>query len=170
MGQLIDDLLAFSRLGRAEMTTVNIEMKTMVYSIYHEVTNAEERKKIVFNLSELSSIPGDPNMFRQVWTNLIANAVKFSSKKDKPAISVSSEQSKDDVTFCIKDNGSGFNMKYKDKLFGVFQRLHSETEFEGTGVGLALVQRIISRHNGKIWANGEVDKGASFYFSLPIIN
>ena len=106
-------------------------------------------------------------MMRQVWINLISNAVKFSSHRKQSVISVTSKKEKDKLTYCIKDNGAGFNMKYVEKVFGVFQRLHSEAEFEGTGVGLALVRRIISRHNGDIWAEGKVDKGATFCLSLP---
>jgi len=105
-------------------------------------------------------------MMRQVWMNLISNAVKFSSNREQAVISVSCQEKENQLIYCIKDNGSGFNMKYKDKLFGVFQRLHSEKEFEGTGVGLALVQRIIHRHGGEVWAESEVDHGAVFYFSL----
>jgi len=106
-------------------------------------------------------------MMRQVWMNLISNAVKFSAHRKPAVISVSCQEEGNKLTYCIEDNGAGFNMKYKDKLFGVFQRLHSEREFEGTGVGLALTQRIIHRHGGEIWAEGEVDNGAVFYFSLP---
>jgi PAS domain S-box-containing protein len=167
MGKLIDDLLAFSRLGRTSMTSAKIDMKNMVKAMYHEATSAKERKRIKFNIAKLVPIEGDPNLMRQVWMNLISNAVKFSSQRKQAIISVSCVEGENKVTYCIKDNGAGFNMKYEDKLFGVFQRLHSETDFKGTGVGLALVQRIIRRHNGNIWAEGKVDKGALFYFSLP---
>ncbi|MEE8340907.1 MAG: ATP-binding protein, partial [Candidatus Neomarinimicrobiota bacterium] len=103
----------------------------------------------------------------QMWKNLISNAVKFSSQRKQAVISVSSTDEKNEVTYCIKDNGAGFNMKYSDKLFGVFERLHSEKEFEGTGIGLSFVKRIIDRHDGKVWAESKVDKGSSFYFTLP---
>jgi signal transduction histidine kinase/Tfp pilus assembly protein PilF len=168
MGQLIDDLLNFSRLGRHELTPLNIDMKNMVKAIYDEVTTSDEKKRISFSIADIPEAIGDPTMFQQVWANLISNAVKYSSNRKKAVISVSA-QSEDDniIIYCIKDNGAGFNMDYSDKLFGVFQRLHSENEFPGTGVGLALVQRIIHRHKGKIWAEAEVDKGAAFYFSLP---
>ncbi|NQV17283.1 MAG: PAS domain S-box protein, partial [Armatimonadetes bacterium] len=167
MGKLIDDLLAFSRLGRASMNFSRIDMKNMAKAIYHEATNPDERKRINFSTADLPDANGDPNMFRQVWLNLISNAIKFSSNRPQTVISVTCREEEDKLNYCISDNGAGFDMKYKDKLFGVFQRLHNERDFPGTGVGLALVQRIIHRHNGKVWAEGEVDKGASFYFSLP---
>lgn len=167
MGQLIDDLLAFSHMGRASMSFSEIDMKKMANAIYHEATNAEVRKRITFTIADLSKAEGDTNMMRQVWMNFISNAIKFSAHRKQAVISVSCQEEENKLTYCIKDNGVGFNMKYKDKLFGVFQRLHSEKEFEGTGVGLALVQRIIHRHGGEVWANGEVDNGAAFYFSLP---
>ncbi len=167
MGQLIDDLLAFSRLGRASMQASTIDMKNMVKAIYHEAASPAERKRIRFSIGPLPPIKGDPTMFRQVWMNLISNALKFTSKRKIATIDVSCKREKNRYIFSIKDNGAGFNMKYKDKLFGVFQRLHTEREFSGTGVGLALVQRIILRHKGLLWAEGEEDKGAVFYFSLP---
>lgn len=167
MSQLIDDLLDFSRMGRVSMSFSEIDMKKMANAIYHEATNAEVRKRITFTIADLSKAEGDTNMMRQVWMNLISNAVKFSAYRKPAVISVTCQEEENKLIYCVKDNGAGFNMKYKDKLFGVFQRLHSEKEFEGTGVGLALVQRIIHRHGGEVWANGEVDNGAAFYFSLP---
>jgi len=167
MGQLIDDLLAFSRLGRSAMSFSDIEMKKMAKTIYQEETNPKARKRITFTLADLPNVEGDPAMMRQMWRNLISNALKFSEHHKQAVISISCQEEEDQVTYCIKDNGAGFNMKYKDKLFTVFQRLHSEKEFEGTGVGLALVQQIIRRHGGEVWAEGEVDRGAAFYFSLP---
>ena len=167
MGQLIDDLLAFSRIGRASMNFSKIDMKNLVNTIYDEAVNVEERKRITFSIADLPEAFGDTNMLHQVWMNLISNAIKFSSHRKQAVISVTCRVEENKLIYCIKDNGAGFNMKYKDKLFGVFQRLHSEKEFEGTGVGLALVQRIIHRHDGEVWAEGEVDKGAIFYFSLP---
>ncbi len=169
MGKLIDDLLAFSRVGRTALTPTKIDMKSMVKAMYHEATSAEERKRIKFTVADLPHVEGDTNLMRQVWMNLINNAVKYSSQRKQVVISVNSKEEKSKVTYCIKDNGAGFNMKYVDKLFGVFQRLHSEKDYKGTGIGLSLVQRIIKRHDGKVWAEGEVDKGASFYFSLPKI-
>ncbi len=167
MGKLIDDLLAFSRVGRASMTLTKIDMKGMANDIYQEATTAEERKRIKFSVADLPQAEGDTNLMRQVWMNLIKNAVKYSSKRKQAIISVTYNKEENKVIYCIKDNGAGFNMKYVDKLFGVFKRLHGEKDFKGTGIGLSLVQRIIKRHDGKVWAEGEVDKGASFYFSLP---
>ena len=167
MGKLIDDLLAFSRIGRKAMSFTEIDMKYMANAIYHEITTAEVRERIDLNISDLPSAIGDTNMMRQVWINLISNAIKYSGNRKKALIFVSCQVKDRELEFCIKDNGVGFNMKYKEKLFGVFQRLHTEKEFDGTGVGLALVQRIIHRHNGEVWANAEIDKGAEFYFSIP---
>ncbi|MDP8267667.1 MAG: PAS domain S-box protein [Candidatus Tenebribacter davisii] len=166
MGQLIDDLLSFSRLGRAAMHFTEIDMKTLVYNVYLEITSPKEQKKIHFSIADLPEVQGDYNMLRQVWVNLISNATKFSAKQNKPIISVTCQEKDKVFIYCIRDNGAGYDMKYQDKLFGVFQRLHLETEFTGTGVGLALVRRIIQRHNGTTWAEGEVGKGAAFYFSL----
>lgn len=149
------------------MRISEIDMKNMVNAIYHEATSAIERERITFTVAKLSKAEGDTNMMRQVWMNLISNAVKFSSYRKQAVISVSCQEEQSKLIYCIKDNGVGFNMKYVDKLFGVFQRLHSEKEFEGTGVGLALVQCIIHRHGGEVWAEGEVDNGATFCFSLP---
>ncbi|MDQ6967413.1 MAG: ATP-binding protein [Mariprofundaceae bacterium] len=167
MALLIDGLLAFSRLGRSSMLYSRIDMKKMVDAIYFEVSSTEERKKVNFIVADISSVEGDTILMRQVWHNLISNALKFSSHCKKPEISISCHEKEGSIIYSIKDNGAGFNMKYVDKLFGVFQRLHSESDFEGTGVGLSLVQRIIHRHGGKIWAEGHVNKGAEFYFSLP---
>jgi PAS domain S-box-containing protein len=167
MGQLIDDLLAFSRLGRAAMKFSVIDMKDIANSVYLESTNPDDRKRISFSVADLPKANGDSNMFHQVWTNLISNAIKFSSKLEQAKISISYQEDEKTITYCIKDNGVGFNMKYIDTLFSVFQRLHSEKEFPGTGVGLALVKRIIQRHGGRTWAEAEIGKGAAFYFSLP---
>ena len=167
MGQLIDDLLAFSRLGRNSLHFSVVDMKNLVNAIYHEASTHEEREKISFSIGNLPPAYADPNMMRQVWMNLISNAIKFSAFRKKPVISVTGVEEEKRIIYSISDNGAGFDMKYKDKLFGVFQRLHSEKEFPGTGVGLALVQRILTRHSGKVWAEAEVDKGAKFYFSLP---
>lgn len=167
MGKLIDDLLTFSRMGRTSMTVSKIDMKNMVNAIYHEMTNSEERKRIKFTIGDLPPINGDANMMHQVWTNLISNAVKFSSTKKQAVISVSFNKEVQKVIFSVQDNGVGFNMQYYEKLFGVFQRLHNENEFEGIGVGLALAKRIIERHKGEIWAKSKVGKGTTIYFSMP---
>jgi signal transduction histidine kinase len=167
MGQLIDELLSLSRLGRTEIHSSSIDMKDLAHPIFHELTTPEMRRKIDFHLGDLCNASGDPTLLRQVWMNLISNAIKFSSHRERPVISITCREEEDRTVFCVKDNGAGFNMKYAGKLFGVFQRLHSAKEFEGTGVGLAIVQRIVHRHGGQVWAEGETDKGATFFFSLP---
>jgi PAS domain S-box-containing protein len=167
MGQLIDDLLAFSRLGRKEMYSSNINMKALVVSALNELMKEKDRERINFKIARLPSISADSSLMRQVWVNLLSNALKFTSKKESAVIEVGSKSSRDEVIYYVRDSGAGFDMEYANKLFGVFQRLHSESEFEGTGVGLAIIQRIIRRHGGRVWAEGEVDKGATFYFALP---
>ena len=167
MGNLIDDLLAFSRLSRAEIQRTAISMNKMAVSVYMEVTDAGSQERIDFEIGELPNVEADPVMLRQVWFNLISNAIKYSSKKKKAHISISCKTEMGTSVFCIKDNGAGFDMQYMHKLFGVFQRLHSEKDYEGTGVGLAIVQRIVQRHGGEVWAEGAVGHGASFFFSLP---
>jgi len=167
MGQLIDDLLSFSRMGRAVIRTAEVDMTDLANSVYQEASALEDRQRITFTLTELPPATADPNMMRQVWVNLISNAIKYSSQREQVVISVSGQEANDMLVYRIEDNGAGFDMKYQDKLFGVFQRLHNEKEFAGTGVGLALVQRVIQRHGGRIWAQGQVNKGATFYFSLP---
>lgn len=166
MGQLVDELLRFSRLSRTEMNHQIIDVGKLVNSVCNELITSELKKTTVVIIDELPSITGDQAMIRQVWVNLISNALKFSSKRSEQIIEISAgfDENTDAVVFTIKDNGAGFDMKYANKLFGVFQRLHTEQEFEGTGVGLAIVQRIIQRHGGKIWAESEPDKGAVFHF------
>ena len=167
MGHLIDDLLTFSRLSRSEMQSSPIDMEVLVNSVFHELTTPEERERIDFSVGPLPKARGDAGLIRQIWTNLIANALKFSSKQDRAKIEIASEAGDGERVYRIRDNGAGFDMRYVQKLFGVFQRLHSEREFEGTGVGLAIVQRVIHRHGGRVWAEGEIEKGATFFFALP---
>jgi PAS domain S-box-containing protein len=166
MGVLIDDLLAFSRLGKRELSKVPINFNDLVHAVINEL-HYPHHKNIQFNILPLASTDGDYNLLFQVITNLISNAIKYSSKRENPKIEIGSIEREEEFIYYIKDNGVGFNMDYAHKLFGVFQRLHSNEEFEGTGVGLANVQRIITKHGGKVWAEGDVDKGATFYFSLP---
>ena len=168
MGELIDDLLSFSRIGRSSMNPSLIDMKKMVRVIFETTTSPVERERIKLNVGKMTKAFGDITLFGQVWTNLISNAIKYSSKNDVSEINIDSESDGEMVTYFIKDNGVGFDMQYAHKLFGVFQRLHSESEFEGNGVGLAIVQRIVLKHGGKVWAEGEVGNGATFYFSLPV--
>lgn len=166
MGQLIDDLLAFSRLGKRELQKEKLNMAKIVKTVIEDVKNdvPDFHAKIVVH--PLASVIADPHLIEQVFTNLIGNAVKYSSPREKPLIEIGSKEENGDVIYYVKDNGVGFDMAHYDKLFGVFQRLHSAEEFEGTGVGLALVKRIVARHGGRVWAEAEVDKGATFSFSL----
>jgi len=167
MSMLIDDLLTFSRAGRKAIQLTNINMQEMVKSVYYEATTEEKRKNLELIVREIPNCMADTSMMRQVWMNLLSNAIKYSSKTDKPRIEINWKEGNSKLIYCIKDNGVGFNEQYIDKLFGVFQRLHNVKDFEGTGVGLALVHRIIKRHNGEIWAKGEENKGATFCFSIP---
>ena len=167
MGQLIDDLLAFSRLGRKEMFASKIDMNALADSVFAELVKPGNRERIDFHLSKLPMAKGDLALMHQVWVNLLSNAIKFTSKKERAVIEVQAKQTRDENIYIVRDNGAGFDMEYASKLFGVFQRLHGESEFEGTGVGLAIVQRIIRRHGGRVWAEGGVEKGATFYFALP---
>jgi light-regulated signal transduction histidine kinase (bacteriophytochrome) len=167
MGDLIDDLLTFSRLSRKEIQPARVDMKALAASVYGELTTEADRERIDFKIGKLPAARGDPALLHQVWVNLLANAIKFTSKKDRATIEVGTKRSDQENIYCVRDNGAGFDIQYIDKLFGVFQRLHSEDEFEGTGVGLAIVQRIVQRHRGRVWAEGEVNKGATFYFALP---
>ncbi|MBI3045642.1 MAG: GAF domain-containing protein [Betaproteobacteria bacterium] len=166
MGQLIDDLLAFSRLGRKPLSTTAIDMKRLVQEVLGELQASGGRPPCLV-LGALPPAHGDATLVKQAWANLLGNAIKFSSKRDEPVIEVSGHENGAEVVYCVKDNGAGFDMQYYNKLFGVFQRLHGTDEFEGTGVGLAIVQRVIGRHSGRVWADGKVNEGAAFYFSLP---
>ncbi|HCS76407.1 MAG TPA: hypothetical protein DIW05_01300 [Syntrophaceae bacterium] len=166
MDRLIDDLLAFSRIGRTEMRFSSLDMAALVASIFSELTSPDEQKRIDFHIAPLPPAQGDPALLRQVWINLLSNAVKFSKKKKRAVIDVSAEEKDGIIEYRVQDNGAGFDMRYANKLFGVFQRLHGAREFEGTGVGLAIAQRIVKRHGGRIWAEGEPEKGATFYFTL----
>jgi light-regulated signal transduction histidine kinase (bacteriophytochrome) len=166
MGQLIDDLLTFSRTGKTELQKKDIDMTELAKIIIQDLktTLAPVKAKII--VEELPHSNADYNLMSLVFTNLISNAIKYSAVKDNPEIIIGATEQKNHVVYFIKDNGVGFNMQYYNKLFGVFQRLHSAEEFEGTGVGLALVHRIITRHGGKIWAEAKEDEGATFYFTL----
>lgn len=167
MGQLIDDLLEFSRIGKQGIIKGNIDMNELTAFIVSEIKNTGVNKNIEFNIKPLEKVKGDRGMLKQVMYNLISNAVKYSSKVEKPVIEIGFYAEGNSNIYYVKDNGAGFDMTYYNKLFGVFQRLHSSNEFEGTGVGLAIVQRTIMRHSGKVWAEGKVGNGATFYISLP---
>ena len=165
MGLLIDDLLSFSRIGRQEMARRPVDMKALAHEAFRDLLAADER--VSFTVGPLPHAGADPALMRQVWTNLISNALKFTRPKTARVIEVESRTEPGRIVYWVKDNGVGFDMAYAGKLFGVFQRLHSSHEFEGTGVGLALVQRIVHRHGGEVWAEGKVGEGATFSFSLP---
>jgi len=170
MGQLIDDLLAFSKLGRKEVTVSDINMTALVRSVKVDLLIEDRENKVEFNIKALLPAKGDQSLIKQVWINLISNAIKYSKYKAKTYIEIGAFEKENQVIYYVKDNGAGFDMQYYDKLFGVFQRLHSQDEFEGTGIGLAIVQKIVSRHNGTVWAESTLNEGACFYFSLPNIN
>ncbi len=167
MGRLIDDLLAFSRLSRAPVRSSPIDMGGLVKSIFHEMMTPDDRRRIDFTVEALPPAMGDPILIRQVWLNLLSNAAKFSSKRERALIEVGGRRRTGENIYWVRDNGVGFEMKYANKLFNVFQRLHGEEEFEGTGVGLAIVQRLVHRHGGRVWAESEIGKGAVFYFTTP---
>jgi PAS domain S-box-containing protein len=168
MGNLIDDLLAFSRIGRAETKKTLVSLAQLVREALIEVRNDTEGRNIVWKIGALPDFYGDRSMLRLVLVNLIANAVKFTRTRPQAEIEIGyAGGNTDDSVVFVKDNGVGFDMKYVHKLFGVFQRLHQADEFEGTGIGLATVQRIVHRHGGKVWGEGAVDGGATFYFSAP---
>ncbi len=167
MSQLIDDLLNFSRIGRKELVPGSCNMDELARSTLHELLADDAERKLDVQIAALDPVHADVSMMRQVWTNLLSNALKYSSTRPETRIEVGSYHEGNMICYYVKDNGVGFNMAYKDKLFGVFQRLHKVSEFEGTGVGLALVKRIVAKHGGRIWAEGQPDVGATFYFSLP---
>jgi len=166
MGELIDGLLQFSRSGRIEMNQKLLNMNEIVAAIIQPIKEQAIERRIEFNIEPMPLVFGDPDMIKSVWSNLIENAVKFSEKKDLTKISIGAEENENDIVYYVKDNGAGFDMNYAAKLFTVFQRLHSREDYEGTGIGLATVQRIITRHGGKIWAESKAGEGATFYFSL----
>ena len=167
MGVLIDDLLSFARVLRSEVAAAEIDMNQCASEVLDEIRAAQPGREIELRIAKLLPGFGDRILIRQVLFNLLSNAVKFTRERKPAVIEVSSHAENGDAVYCIRDNGAGFDMAYCHKLFGVFQRLHSVGEYEGTGVGLAIVQRIIVRHGGRVWAEGEVGKGARFYFSLP---
>jgi len=167
MGRLIDDLLEFSRLGRKEMGLGSLDMRVVVEPLVRDMVAAEKDRVITYTVQAQDVVRVDFHMIKLVWTNLISNALKYTRKSPAAHIEIGSYTRDNEICFYIRDNGIGFNMDYIDKLYGVFQRLHRLDEFEGTGVGLAFVKRIINRHGGHVWAEGRENDGATFYFSLP---
>jgi len=167
MAQLIDDLLAFSRLGRQAIALLDVKMDALARETWEQLRGSDHSARVQLNISTLPDAVGDPVLLRQVWTNLLSNAIKYSSTREQPVVGVSAYAERGHIVYCVSDNGVGFDMRYGDKLFGVFQRLHSMDEFPGTGVGLAIVKRVVTRHGGRVWAEAAPGRGAQFYFSLP---
>jgi signal transduction histidine kinase len=172
LGWLIDDLLAFSRTGRAEMQTQRVELDELVREVRRELASEVVDRRITWKIAPLPPVRGDPILLRQVWVNLLSNAIKFTAPRPEAHIEIGAippDAGSGDVTLFVRDDGVGFDPQYTHKLFGVFQRLHREEEFEGTGIGLATVYRIVRRHGGRVWAEGELDHGATFYLTLEQI-
>jgi PAS domain S-box-containing protein len=167
MGKLIDDLLGFSRLGRQEVVKANLDLDELIREVWDELVTINPDRAMSLKVDQMPAPLGDQALIRQVYRNLLGNAVKFTKTREAAEIEAGCVMKGHETVYYVRDNGMGFDMKFHDKLFGVFQRLHSDAEYEGTGIGLALVQRIIHRHGGRVWAEGEVDKGATFYFTLP---
>ena len=167
MGRLIDDLLAFSRLGRKALQTTQVDMESLARQSWKAVLGAQPDPRVRLDLGRLPPSEGDPSLLTQVWINLLSNAVKFSAKRETPQVTINAITDGNEHVYFVRDNGAGFNPKYQDKLFGVFQRLHDSDAYAGTGVGLALVKRIVLRHGGRVWAEGQPEQGATFYFTLP---
>ncbi|HEY3244897.1 MAG TPA: ATP-binding protein, partial [Phycisphaerae bacterium] len=166
-GSLVDELLAFSRIGRTEPRRTTVPMRPLVEEVREELSTEMEGRRFEWTIGDLPAVEADASLMRLVVQNLLSNAIKYTRGRDPAVIEVGSQKGPDEIVFFVRDNGVGYDMKYADKLFGVFQRLHSEQEFEGTGIGLANVRRIVQLHGGRTWAEGAVDQGATFYFSLP---
>jgi len=166
MGQLIEDILQYSRMVRKPLEKGEVHMKKLTEGVIEEFKGACKDRDIEINVQEMPNCTGDSVMIKQVLVNLISNAIKFTINKQKAEIEVGSKQVDNETVYYVKDNGVGFDMKYSDKLFGLFQRLHSTKEFEGTGVGLAIAQRLMFKHKGRIWPDAKVNEGATFYFSF----
>jgi len=167
MGALIDDLLAFSRMGRTDMVKTAVSLNVLTEEVIQELRADGKDKQVEWKIGALPTVQGDPSLLRLVLENLISNAVKYSGTREEARVEIAAEPRNGEFVVSIRDNGVGFDPAYTHKLFGVFQRLHNPSEFEGTGIGLANVRRIVGRHGGKTWAEGAVDQGATFYFSLP---
>jgi two-component system sensor kinase len=167
MTQLLDDLLTLSRLGRQEMKCTQVDMRALATSVWGELKAKSAERQIDFKIDSLPNAWGDAALLRQIWTNLIGNALKFTSPRECAKIEIIGKTETDQPVYCVKDNGVGFDMKFSAKLFGVFQRLHTDEEFKGNGIGLAIVQRLVRRHSGEVWADAKLNEGATFCFTLP---
>ena len=166
MGELIDDLLSFSRLGRGLMNRRSVDIGQLVRDILNELRPQHEGRIVEFTVGHLPWCYGDPALLKQAWVNLLSNAIKYSRGRTPAVIEIGCRREHGEDVYFVRDNGAGFDMAYADKLFGVFQRLHRTDQFEGSGVGLAIVHRIVQRHGGRLWAEGEEDRGAAFHFTL----
>jgi light-regulated signal transduction histidine kinase (bacteriophytochrome) len=166
MGRLIDDLLAFSRLGRLELTKQPIALADLVRQVLEDLHAEHAGRQVEITLGDLPTCRAEPTLLKQVFVNLLGNALKYSRQRDVAYIEVGCQVNDGVCIYFVKDNGVGFDMQYANKLFGIFQRLHRAEDYEGTGVGLAIVQRIVHRHGGRVWAEAVVDQGATFYFTL----
>jgi PAS domain S-box-containing protein len=166
MGVLIDDLLTFSRLSRLPLNKQPIKSTSLVCDVLAELQTHQNGRKIDIRMGELAPCEGDPALLKQVWVNFLSNALKYTRKREEAVVEIGSKPENGEMVYFVRDNGAGFDMRYANKLFGVFQRLHRADEFEGTGVGLAIAQRVIHRHGGRVWAEGAVDRGATFYFTM----
>lgn len=167
MSQLIEGLLSFFRTARQDLEKTEVNMAEVVEEVCKKQEEYYKPQSIEFKVNELPDVEADDRLMKHVWTNLISNAIKYSSKKEKSIVEIGCEEQEDGLIYYVKDNGAGFDMRYADNLFGVFQRLHLKRDFEGTGVGLAIVHKVIGKHDGKVWAEAKVGEGAIFYFSLP---
>jgi light-regulated signal transduction histidine kinase (bacteriophytochrome) len=166
MGVLIDDLLTFSRLSRVPLSKKTVDTGKLVHGVLEELNSQRNGRRIDLRVADLPPCQADPALLKQVWVNLLSNALKYTGKREAALVEIGCAMEKGRNVYCVRDNGAGFDMKYAHKLFGVFQRLHRAEDYEGTGVGLAIVQRIIHRHGGGIWAEAAVNCGATFYFTL----
>ncbi len=167
MGRLIDDLLGFSRLTRQPLSRHWISITALVQEVLRDLCKDQDARRLDIKVGDLPNCEGDPALLTQVYINLVSNALKFTRHRERACIEVGCQQPEHGPIYFVRDNGAGFDMQYADKLFGVFQRFHRTEEFEGTGVGLSIVQRIVHRHGGRIWAEAAVDQGAAFYFTIP---
>lgn len=167
MGRMVDDVLALSRLSRAEMHLIRLELNDLIKEVMNDVREQASRRPIDWHIGNLPTVEADPTLLRAAVVNLVANALKFTSKVEKPRIEIGATRGNAETILYVKDNGAGFDMKHQERLFGVFQRLHSAAEYEGSGVGLAQVRRILQRHGGRTWAEGTPGQGATFFVSLP---
>jgi light-regulated signal transduction histidine kinase (bacteriophytochrome) len=170
MGQLVDDLLELARVGRASLKLRPTGLGSIVNEVVTELKRVNNERAMEWKIQELPSVECDAGLMKQVFTNFLSNAVKFTRTREPAIIQVGATKEGDDPVIFVRDNGVGFNVKHADKLFGVFQRLHRQEDFEGTGVGLATVQRIIQKHGGRVWAEAVIDQGATFYFTVRTAN